>query len=406
MAGTIIDSELNTERGQPCPREPVYSDRADKAVRAPHASVRFRLAELSDDHAIRELLRTNPTPGAISLSFEREPNFFSTMGLAGADDQTILAFDLDRLVCMGRCSVRRRYLNGVPKRVGYLADLRLDKSAEGRFDILRRGYKFFHNLQETNPADVYFTNIAADNERSLRLLERGVPGMPRYEFLSNFVTLLIPVGRKRAWTRGPVEITRVSSGSNEQIPQIAQFLNEQSKRYELGAVWSSDDLLGLGHHGLAPSDFQLATDGANVVGCAALWAQRSFKQTVIRGYSRSVLVARPWLNLAAKLFGTPRLPPVGSTLAHAFLSPLAVAECREDILLDLLERALYESATRGLEFLTLGFGEGDWKLNVIRDGFRCREYHTRIYRVIWPKTAPKLSQPARNQITSPEVSLL
>jgi len=135
MAGTIIDSELNTERGQPCPREPVYSDRADKAVRAPHASVRFRLAELSDDHAIRELLRTNPTPGAISLSFEREPNFFSTMGLAGADDQTILAFDLDRLVCMGRCSVRRRYLNGVPKRVGYLADLRLDKSAEGRFDM-------------------------------------------------------------------------------------------------------------------------------------------------------------------------------------------------------------------------------------------------------------------------------
>jgi hypothetical protein len=287
---------------------------------------------------------------------------------------------------MGRCSIRRRYVNGVAKQVGYLTDLRLDASVQGRFDILRRGYKFFQTLQDSKPADHYFTSIAADNERSLRFLERGVPGMPHYEFISNFFTLLLPVRRKLAARRRPPEITTVASGSEERLPEIVQFLNEQSKRYELAASWTTDDMLGLGHHGLPLSDFQLATDGTNVVGCAALWDQRNFKQTVIRGNSGRVLVARPWLNLAAKLFGTHRLPPIGATLAQAFLSPLAVAEGRDDILLTLLERALQQAATRGLEFLTLGFGAGNWKLAFIRNHYRCPEYQTRIYQVTWPET--------------------
>src|SRR5947208_2192961 len=44
MAGTAVDSELNAERGQPCPRDRSFQARADKAVRAPPASVDFRLA--------------------------------------------------------------------------------------------------------------------------------------------------------------------------------------------------------------------------------------------------------------------------------------------------------------------------------------------------------------------------
>jgi hypothetical protein len=115
-----------------------------------------------------------------------------------------------------------------------------------------------------------------------------------------------------------------------------------------------------------------------------------------------------------------------------------VTEGRHDILLTLLEQALQQAATRGLEFLTLGFGAGDWKLDFIRNDYRCREYQTRIYQVSWPgndrsagfqsepsvpnprdriadfqsanhplfQSTSSSSQPSANRIIFPEVSLL
>jgi len=74
--------------------------------------------------------------------------------------------------------------------------LRLDAAYAGRFDILRRGYQFFRELQADAPADFYFTSIAADNERARRLLERGLPSMPRYEFIGEFVTVLLRSARR------------------------------------------------------------------------------------------------------------------------------------------------------------------------------------------------------------------
>src|SRR3954471_9322888 len=148
------------------------------------SSVRFVLATEEHDAAIRRLLRENPMQGEISLSFERESNYFLSAQLAAGSDQTIVAFDSQRLVCMGRCSTRPCYVNGQVRRVAYLSELRLDSHARSRFDILRRGYQFFRELQSDNPPDFCFTSIAADNDRARRFLERGLPGMPSYKFIS------------------------------------------------------------------------------------------------------------------------------------------------------------------------------------------------------------------------------
>lgn len=228
MARTIIESQLTAR---------------------PSSAVRFALATKDDDLAIRRLLRENPMRGAISVSFEREPGYFHGTQIAGADDQTILAFAQGRLVCMGRCSVRERYVNGEIRRVGYLSDLRLDHTASGRFDILRRGYRFFHELERADPADFYFTSITADNARSVRFLERGLPGMPRYERLADFVTLLIPVPRKarqlkqlneKASSRLNSANIEVMTGSERHIDALVDFLNSQAKRFNLAIAWSED----------------------------------------------------------------------------------------------------------------------------------------------------------------------
>ncbi len=54
-------------------------------------AIRFGVAERADDPEIRALLRATPMAGAISLSLEREPNFFADHDLPGEVKTTIVA---------------------------------------------------------------------------------------------------------------------------------------------------------------------------------------------------------------------------------------------------------------------------------------------------------------------------
>jgi len=102
--------------------------------------LRFAVADVGEEADIRRLLRENPMPGQITLTLEREPDYFADANLPGTEKQTIIAHEGGRVVCVGNCSVRERFVNGQRRRVGYLGGLRLDSQATGRFAILRRGY--------------------------------------------------------------------------------------------------------------------------------------------------------------------------------------------------------------------------------------------------------------------------
>lgn len=368
MAGTIIESQLTA---------PIA------------ASIRFALATEEDDVAIRWLLRENPMPGEIHLTFEREPNYFRSTQMANADSKTVLGFLNEQLIGVGRCSVRNCFLNGKARRVGYLSELRLDASAQGRFDILRRGYQFFRELHRDDPADFYFTSIAADNERSIRLLERGLPGMPAYKFAADFVTLLIPVPRRARRKKESGELAsrgfKCVAGSHARSGELVSCLNLHAEQNQLATFWTEADLLSLENFGLALSDFRLVLGKNNsIVACAALWDQRDFKQIVVRGYAPQISAVRPLINLSAKLFGTTHLPPVGSTLAFGFVSPVCCSD--PQLLIALIKSILPVAAERDFEFLTLGFAANDSRPAVIRSQFHCREYRTRLYQVNWDES--------------------
>jgi hypothetical protein len=129
MAGTTLDRKLMTTGTGRVP---------------------FALATRANDADIRCLLRENPMPGQITLTLEREPDYFTDTGLPGTEKQTIIANEDGRVVCVGSCATRERFVNGQPHRVGYLGGLRLDARVTGRFDILRRGYEFFGSFKLTN----------------------------------------------------------------------------------------------------------------------------------------------------------------------------------------------------------------------------------------------------------------
>jgi len=383
MAGAILDRELTPTRA---------------------SRVRFDVATRADDEDIRRLLRENPMRGQISLSLEREPDYFADAELPGEEKQTIVAREGGCVVCAGSCAIRKRFVNGQPCRVGYLGGLRLDRSVAGRFDIVRRGYRFFRELQAGAPADFYFTSIASDNERALKFLDRGLPGMPCYEFIGEFVTVLLPVER-RSPTRRVSSSQTIRAGSETGAPIPAEWLNEANLHHQFAPCWSDDELTALRTLGLRARDFHVVRERGRVAAAATLWDQRVFKQTVIRGYAPWLTLARPALNLITRVTGGPRLPAVGKTLANAFVSHLAVAPDKPEALNALIAELRAVAAVRDLELLTLGFAANDPRLATIRGKFRCREYRSRIYVVRWPNLGGSASE-LDGRVLAPEVALL
>jgi len=377
MAGTTLNRQLTT---------------------AGTARVPFALATPADDADVRRLLRENPMPGQITLTLEREPDYFSDAGLPGAEKQTIVANEGGRVVCMGNCSIRERFVNGRPRRVGYLGGLRLDSRATGRFDILRRGYEFFRELQADRPADFYFTSIAADNAPARKFLERGLPGMPTYELIGEFVTVLLPI-ENRASDHTEPEADALDFG------ELFECLDKHGRDYQFAPRWSGVELSALQSLNLKSDDFQVMRNSGRINACAALWDQRAFKQTVIRGYTPWLALARPAVNFAARILGTSCLPAVDSTLAHAFVSHLAVEPENSDALIALVSKLRMCAAGRRIEFLTLGFAANDPRLTLLRRKFDCREYRSRIYVVRWPRLGGSASE-LDGRCLGPEVALL
>jgi hypothetical protein len=380
---------------------------ADKAQR-----FRFALARREDDASIRRLLRENPMQGEISLSFEREPNYFKGMSMPGTEDQTILALEGDEIVCMGRCSIRERFVNGSVRRVGYLSELRLARRLQGRSDIIRRGYQFFEKLDRA--AEYYFTSIASDNFRSTRLLERGLPGLPAYTPLGEFVTLVIPIPRQTTAANRIFQCAsqrlerhglRHITAANNQFDEVTDFLNHSAERHQLAARWSQGELRKLVEFGIEPSDIHVVLDGRVIVACATVWDQRPFRQTLIRGYSPRLAFVRPWLNAGARIFGFPRLPEPGSELAHAYLSPLAINSQSPDILVDLVRLCAAGVASKGIEYLTLGFGAQNPQFEAVGRAFSCRRYSSQLYQVHWPKQACR-PEPLKGRMLFPEIAFL
>ncbi len=380
MAGTTLDRELTLPKVEP---------------------PSFGLATPADDAACRRLLRENPMPGAISISLEREPDFFADAAQPGEARQTIVAREHGRIVCIGTCAVRLRFVNGEARRVGYLGGLRLDADCAGRFDILRQGYACFRELQEAAPADYYFTSIAADNYRARRLLERNRRGLPAYEFIGEFVTLLLSTKSNSAFRADSAQTpSRIACADD--VPQLATTLNQHNRSYQLAAHWTEAQLRALVPLGLRAEDFfGGGSDESSAV--TALWDQRGFRQTVIRGYSSGLAFLRPAYNLCARLVGRPQLPAPGTTLSVAVTPAFTAVQPADACKLTAQLQAV--ANRRGIALLTLGFAPDDPRLNFIRQHFRCREYRSRMYLVRWPGLGGAAAE-LDGRILSPEVALL
>ena len=364
-------------------------------------AVEFTLAGAEDDEEIRGLLRARPMEGEVRVSLEREPDAALAATIAGDVHQVVVARREGRLVGIGSRAVAEAWVDGRRTRLAYLSQLRFAPSERsGGRELLRGGFGLLGRLHEQEGSPPCMTTILADNRAACRLLERGLPGLPVYRRVGTLATLLIPVlgGRRRP----PAGLT-VERGAAERLGEVAELLQRCAPRYQFARHWTRDELASPERtRGLAPEDLFLAVRGGRLVGCAARWDQRGFKQAVIRGYSPRLRRLRPAINLFAGLLRTPRLPPVGTALAMAYVSHVAVDDDDPGVLVALLDAMARDSRGR-LDLLTVGLAAEGPLARAVRGGFRHWEYVSNVYAVGF-KGEPAAGGGGR--LTQPEAATL
>jgi hypothetical protein len=356
---------------------------ANRVSRASHFDV--SLASPADDEEVRRLLREHPLPGDACLTFEREPDSAIAAAIEGDVHQTIVARERNggRIAGIAGRSERDVFVNGRPARLGYLGQLRTHVGSHRVGTLLDGGFAFCRALHDRGTVPAYLTAIVEDNHAARRLLG-GLrsPAAPRFVRAGRLVTLAIPRPRLRRRQRTPgIEIRQ---GSIELLQDIAACLERSGRRHQFAPRWTVDDLLSDRRTpGLEARDFLVAIGGGRVIGCAAMWDQRAFKQVIVRSYSLRLARWRHVANLAAPWVGLPALPAVGRALQFVYLSHVAIDDDRCDVTSALVADAL-RRLPAGVDSIVTAFAENSPMLPAAASVGRHRTYRSVLYLACWP----------------------
>lgn len=346
--------------------------------------VRVTEAGPGDDEDLRALLRANPMPGAISVTFEREPNFFLGGTIEGEWHRTMIARDAADRATIGLATMSRynAFQNGKVVRQGYLSQLRVDAKYRGHRGPLRAGFRLLEEWHRDDHAPLYLTTVIEDNTIARRVLERDWPGKPHYREREVILSLALPLWRRRR-VRPPAGIEIRRAGA-EDLGALAECLQRNHARYQFAPVWTPEDLASEERcRGLRVEDFRLATKNGRVVGCLAAWDQSGFKQTVIHGYEGFLGRARPGWNAVARLLKAPRLPNPGEPLHSIFLSHAAVDDDDPATLVALVTSAYNDAVGTKHAFAMVGLAERNPMTPALRRAFRAIEYRSVLYVTHW-----------------------
>ncbi|MBI5017962.1 MAG: hypothetical protein HZB55_21045 [Deltaproteobacteria bacterium] len=343
----------------------------------------FRLAGDEDDEDLRRLMVENPVPGRVTLSYEREPDYFAGCGPLGSFWQVLLVRhrSTGTLAGVGCRASRPLFVNGRVEEVGYLGHLRVDRRFRGRW-LVPRAFRELRALHEDRPVAGYVTTIVEDNAEALGVLvDRARGPIPGYRPVGLLHTLALAAKPPRSGSRGPCE---VRWGHDVALADVTSFLAESGGRRQFFPLFREEDFAPGSPvtRGFRLEDLAVALRGREVAGVLGLWDQSGYKQTVVRGYGTALRWARPLVNAVSGPLGYPRLPPVGSPLRAGFGSFRCVDGDDPAVWRVLLAHVLGRARDRGLSYVMVGLMEGDPLLSTTRS-LPHVEYRSRLYTVSW-----------------------
>lgn len=323
----------------------------------------FAVAEPGDDADLRRLLAETPMPGAITVTFEREPNYFLGCPTMGHRCDVLVARHLpDGELAGVMChAVRPVFINGSEREVGTIGQVRIARRFRGR-GLLHRGLPLF--VDRSRPELPNFGVMADPNPRARSAMVEHPPAGFVVHDVTRINTLGIVVRRPKRpdYRAATPERARASD-----LPEIVAFLRRHGPSRQYYPAYRESDF---GPNGIMPGlrmeDVILARREGAIVGTIAVWDQSAFKQIIVRQYDEKLDRLRPWYDRVSPLTGAAPLPGPGEEIRSAYVAAVCVAGDDTAVMRVLLREAYNEACRRGLAYLMIGLTDDDPLLDVAR----------------------------------------
>jgi len=223
--------------------------------------------------------------------------------------------------------------------------------------------------------------------------------MPHYRRLTRLTTFLVPTSSRVEEIQNHVDI----AGADD-LSGIVSCLQDYLPRYQFSPYWDEQAIQdGSYCKNLSVNDFLIIRDGGKISSCLAIWDQKSFKQVIINGYSRTLSIVRPLLNMFLSVQRKPRLPQAPCELNMAYLSHMAIRDDKPEEFIDLVRMARQVAFKREIDYLVIGLTCAHPLHKVMSSKFSSYEYASNLYTVHWDRSNSDVSN---GRIPHVEVAVL
>ena len=240
----------------------------------------------------------------------------------------------------GARTVRRLWLGGERRWVGYLHGLRRDEHLAGSGRALARGLQQLLATHADDEADHDLTAILGANVRAQRVLER-LPGAPPYHLLGEYRTVVLRAPAAARWL--PPRGSEIASGAQVSPAALQDLVDASAADYAPVVDVATD-----------PESWWVAMTAGRIVGALRCWDRRRQQCTLVAGYSPWLAAMRPLANLALAAGRRPGLPPAGSALKLAYAAHLTAVVHDPALLRALIGAAARGAMARGATALVVG----------------------------------------------------
>ncbi|MGB0991941.1 MAG: hypothetical protein ACPG32_05680 [Akkermansiaceae bacterium] len=277
----------------------------------------IRRANANDNEAICQLMEAVSIDSDIDLLFERRPDYFLGAALQAEKVEVYVLADGDHIAGVFSVGIRQVYLDGKPRPIRYLCDLRLHPDQRSGIQ-LARGFRYIKNHILTE-GEFMQTLILKENVLATSILTSERACLPIYQNHGSYLTHFIPKQKTAPFSQENIMIRKAALND---IPMMDAFYHGVAASQAFSPVIDFSQISsGKSAHysGLQTEDFLLAEQDENIVGICALWDQSHIRRIRVRAYnSTTTKWGRPLINLFSKIKLPPPLETIRTTYLYAF----------------------------------------------------------------------------------------
>jgi hypothetical protein len=318
--------------------------------------IRAEVATQSDSAELCRLIRQVPLPGALSLAYGRDPDYFAGLDVEGRVNQVAIVRSSGVITTAAIRSIRRVYVDGHTMNLGYLHALRTLDAYRKRGHFAR-GFLFVRSLHDADKLiPAYLMTVIDDNTGTREMFTTPRKFFPRCFDFGRCITYAMPLHTTAGCVSGRSNIEHCNESA---LPELLWFLNTQAKERQFAPVYSEEDFRRFRSRNFSLEHLYIYREHGSIAGTLGIWDQASFKQSVVHAYNGWLRGASSLVNIGLTLGGFGRLPSPGEQIPLVYACCLFSDKGRVDIVRALLDHAISLWNGKGYQYLLVGFHERD-----------------------------------------------